>query len=50
LLENFVFKKVVLVFIPIFVKPNFTKAFILDVDWSTRGVGAILLQKDGTDE
>jgi hypothetical protein len=25
----------------IFVKPNFTRAFILDVDWSTHKIGAI---------
>jgi hypothetical protein len=33
-----------------FVKLNFTKTFILDVDWSIRRVGAILLQKDGRNE
>ncbi len=27
---------------PILYRPNFSKAFILDVDWSIRGVGTIL--------
>jgi hypothetical protein len=36
-----------LVIAPILVRLDFTKAFILDVDWSTHGVGAILLQKEG---
>ncbi len=31
----------------ILVRLNFTKLFILDVDWSTKGVGAVLCQKDG---
>lgn len=35
---------------PILVRPNFTKAFILDVDWFTCKVGAILSQKDGRNE
>ncbi len=39
--------KVALVTTPILVKLDFTKAFILDVDWSTRSVGAILSQKEG---
>ncbi len=39
-----------LVFASIIIKPNFTKAFILDVDWSIRGVGAIPSQKDGRNE
>jgi len=30
---------------PVLVGPNFTKSFILDVNWSIRGVGAILSQK-----
>ncbi len=30
---------------PILVRPNFNKSFILDVDWSITGVGAILTQK-----
>jgi hypothetical protein len=27
---------------PILYRPNFSKSFILDVDWSIRGVGTIL--------
>jgi hypothetical protein len=27
---------------PILVRPNFKEPFYLDVDWSTKGVGAIL--------
>jgi hypothetical protein len=32
---------------PILVRPNFKESFCLDVDWSTKGVGAILSQKEG---
>jgi hypothetical protein len=32
---------------PILVRPNFKEPFFLDVDWSTKGVGAILSQKEG---
>jgi hypothetical protein len=32
---------------PVLVRPNFREPFCLDVDWSTRGVGAILSQKEG---
>jgi len=32
---------------PVLVRPNFREPFCLDVDWSTRGVGAILFQKEG---
>ncbi len=32
---------------PILVRPNFQEPFFLDVDWSTKGVGAILSQKEG---
>jgi hypothetical protein len=32
---------------PILVRPNFRESFFLDVDWSTKGVGAILSQKEG---
>jgi hypothetical protein len=32
---------------PVLVRPNFQEPFCLDVDWSTRGVGAILSQKEG---
>ncbi len=28
-------------------RPNFKRTFWLDVDWSPKGVGAILSQKDG---
>ncbi len=32
---------------PVLVRPNFQEPFYLDVDWSTKGVGAILSQKEG---
>jgi len=32
---------------PVFVRPNFKKPFCLDVDWPTKGVGAILFHKEG---
>jgi hypothetical protein len=32
---------------PILVRPNFKDPFVLDVDWSTKGVGAVLSQKEG---
>jgi hypothetical protein len=32
---------------PILMRPNFKDPFVLDVDWSTKGVGAILSQKEG---
>jgi hypothetical protein len=32
---------------PILVRPDFNKPFILDVDWSIKGVGSILSQKSG---
>ncbi len=35
---------------PILVRPDFNKPFILDVDWSIKGVGAILSQKSGKHE
>jgi hypothetical protein len=31
---------------PILVRPDFKKPFCLDVDWSTKGVGAILSQRE----
>jgi len=37
--------KVVLVDVPIFTRPDFKKTFYLDVDWSPRGVGAILSER-----
>jgi hypothetical protein len=42
--------KAALVSTPIIVKLDFTRAFILDVDWSICGVGAILSKKDGRNE
>jgi hypothetical protein len=35
---------------PILVRPDFTKMFILDVDWSTKGAGDILCQQGGRKE
>jgi hypothetical protein len=32
---------------PILVRPDFKKPFCLDVDWSMKGVGAILSQREG---
>jgi hypothetical protein len=32
---------------PILVRPDFKKSLCLDVDWSMKGVGAILLQREG---
>jgi hypothetical protein len=32
---------------PILIHPDFKKPFCLDVDWSTKGVSAILSQKEG---
>jgi hypothetical protein len=32
---------------PMLIQPNFKKLFCLDVDWSPKGVGAILSQKEG---
>ncbi len=43
--STFIVLKRKLVEAPILVKPNFNKSFILDVDWSIKGVGAILSQK-----
>jgi hypothetical protein len=31
----------------VLVRPDFKKPFFLDVDWSPKGVGAILSQKEG---
>jgi len=39
--------KSTLVSAPILVRPNFTRAFILDVDWSTHKIRAILSQRKG---
>jgi len=43
-LEQFNVFKDALVKTPILISKNFTKPFVLDVDWSTKGVGAILSQ------
>jgi len=32
---------------PILVRPDFKRPFCLDVDWLTKGVGAVLLEKEG---
>jgi hypothetical protein len=34
--------KKALIVVPVLVRPNFKKPFCLDVDWSPKGVGAIL--------
>jgi hypothetical protein len=39
--------KKALVEAPILVRPDFKEPFCLDVDWSTKGVGAILSQREG---
>jgi hypothetical protein len=39
--------KTALVNAPILTRPDFKRTFWLDVDWSPKGVGAILSQKDG---
>jgi hypothetical protein len=36
-----------LVAAPVLIRPDFKKPFCLDVDWSPKGVGAILSQKEG---
>jgi len=38
------------VFISILVQPDFIEAFMFDVDWLAKGVGAILFQKYGRHE
>jgi hypothetical protein len=47
---TFIALKRKLVEAPILVRPNFNKSFILNVDWSIRGVRAILSQKAGRQE
>jgi hypothetical protein len=42
--------KKALITTPILYRPDFNKVFILDVDWSFRGVGAILSEMDGHQE
>jgi hypothetical protein len=32
---------------PILMRPNFKDPFVLDVDWSTKGVGVVLSQREG---
>jgi hypothetical protein len=39
--------KAALVDAPVLTPPNFKQTFWLDVDWSPKGVGAILSQKEG---
>jgi hypothetical protein len=45
--QAFDFLKRALIDAPILVRPDFRKPFCLDVDWSIKGVGAILSQKEG---
>jgi hypothetical protein len=45
--QAFDYLKRALVDAPILVRPDFKRPFCLDVDWSTKGVGAILSQKEG---
>jgi hypothetical protein len=45
--EAFETLKGALVAAPILTRPDFNKPFCLDVDWSPKGVGAILSQKEG---
>ncbi len=35
---------------PVLIRPDFEKQFYLDVDWSPKGVGAILSQREGRKE
>jgi hypothetical protein len=42
--------KAALVDAPVLTRPDFKRTFWLDVDWSPKGVGAILSQKEGTFE
>jgi hypothetical protein len=39
--------KAALVDVPVLTRPNFKRTFCLDVDWSPKGVRAILSQKEG---
>jgi hypothetical protein len=39
--------KAALVDVPMLTRPNFKRTFWLDVDWSPKGIGAILSQKEG---
>ncbi len=39
-----------LVAAPMLIRPDFDKQFCLDVDWSPKGVGAILSQREGRKE
>jgi hypothetical protein len=45
--QSFHALKGALVDVPIFIWPDFKKPFCLDVDWSPKGVGAILSLKEG---
>ncbi len=42
--------KVALVDVHVFIPPNFQKQLCLNVDWSPKGVGPILSQKEGKHE
>jgi hypothetical protein len=48
--NDFNMLKRALVKTPILIRPDFTKHFILDVDWQTRDVGAIFSEKEGRNE
>ncbi len=39
--------KIALVAVPVLVRPDFRKPFCLNVNWSPKGVGAILSQREG---
>jgi hypothetical protein len=45
--QAFDFLKRALVDVPILVRPDFKRPFCFDVDWSTKGIGVILSQKEG---
>jgi hypothetical protein len=45
--QTFEALKRALVDTPMFIRPDYKKQFCLDVDWSLKGVGAILSQKEG---
>jgi hypothetical protein len=48
--DSFDALKRALVSAPVLIRPDFEKQFCLDVDWSTKGVGAILSQREGRSE
>jgi hypothetical protein len=45
--QTFEALKGALVDAPMFIRPEFKKQFCLNVDWSPKGVGTILSQKEG---